>query len=187
MTTLAELAMRIGGRPKRGGHNGHEAIEGRCPACEIDGKDRKGDHLVAWADGEWLHFCRCVVGHTEEEILRALGWTQDDRRMVPKGESPTPARRPAPRDAEPVADPATEVPPDLASRPADHNQVWEYHDAKGRVVLSKRKEYVWKQPTPARRGRPGAPARWARSSANGAPTTTSPPRSVGGSSTGCPR
>lgn len=43
--------------------NGQTVIIARCPACEEDGHDNKGDHLIVFSDGRF----GCVVNPVEDE------------------------------------------------------------------------------------------------------------------------
>lgn len=133
LLTLDDLLPLIGGKTKRGGYNGMSAIVGRCPVCAAAGMDTAGNHLVAYADAEWIHFCRCVLGHDENEVLSALGCEQEDRRIVPKEEKV----------------------PGRPARPKDHGQSWTYVNAKGHPALLKTKLYQWKESRPQN----GVPAR----------------------------
>lgn len=136
--TLADLSPLLDGKPKHGGYKGHPAVVGRCPECAAAGQDAGGDHLVAYESDGYLHFCRCVLGHGEEDILAALGWTQEDRRLIPREES-VPGRPP---------------------RPSDHGKAWTYLDAKGRPALIKTKEWKWEDRRPPTTTRPERPEGW---------------------------
>jgi hypothetical protein len=77
--TLSDFASRFEtARPKR--FKGRDGFEGRCPSCALAGRDETGNHLlVTEGEDRWIHV-RCIVGCSEDEILRALGLEQNDRR-----------------------------------------------------------------------------------------------------------
>ncbi len=101
--------------------------------------DTDGNHFVAYEtpDG-WVHFCRCVLGHKEKEIEAALGWGQEDRRIVPKEEK-IPGRPP---------------------RPKDHGQTSTYLNPRGCPALIKTKLWEWKDARPAKGDLPARPEGW---------------------------
>jgi hypothetical protein len=77
--------------------DGQNVIIARCPACEEDGHDNKGDHLIVFPDGRF----GCVVNQVEDEdshdhrmrILELVGipgtQTWDRPRYVPKTTMPS--------------------------------------------------------------------------------------------------
>ena len=160
--TFSEAQAALGGKPLRGGFQGSEAFECACPACRLDGRDNTGNHLVAFhpAHDPYWHFCRCVLGHTEDDIQHALGWTQEDRKCGPADPlAPVPPRPAAPPN--PAAQPApSEFVPAPGPPPPDHGQTWVYLDARKRPALFKKKEWEWKQARPAAKNVAAAPARW---------------------------
>lgn len=79
--------------------SGANVIIARCPACEEDGHDNKGDHLIIFPDGRF----GCVVNPVEDEdshehrtrIMELVGIpgthssSADQPRYVPKTTMPT--------------------------------------------------------------------------------------------------
>jgi len=77
--TFSEFASRLH-VTKNKKFKGGQGVIARCPVCEAKGGDKAGEHLSAFeGDDGWIHVYCVTRACSEDDILRALGLSQEDR------------------------------------------------------------------------------------------------------------